>query len=135
MNKKYVLTADHCFVDKKQINNFRYWCACCAVTRGLRAEVPSNNSVSVCAAAGNLALVSLVVTAACAWGRRLLVFNYEGACGSTETPPITNLIQVCKGFSSREGFRFLGFKGCGSRRGWAVAKLRQEMAAEMLWQH
>ncbi|KAK9834175.1 hypothetical protein WJX81_005389 [Elliptochloris bilobata] len=25
MNRKYVLTADHCFVDKKQINNFRYW--------------------------------------------------------------------------------------------------------------
>lgn len=39
MNKKYVLTADHCFVDKKQINNFRYWCACCAVTKGVRAEV------------------------------------------------------------------------------------------------
>ncbi|KAK9836324.1 hypothetical protein WJX81_005312 [Elliptochloris bilobata] len=25
MNRKYVLTADHCFVDKTQINNFRYW--------------------------------------------------------------------------------------------------------------
>lgn len=27
MNRKYVLTADHCFVDKTQINNFQYWCA------------------------------------------------------------------------------------------------------------
>ena len=25
MNRIYVLTADHCFVDKTQINNFRYW--------------------------------------------------------------------------------------------------------------
>ena len=25
MNRRYVLTADHCFVDKTQINNFRYW--------------------------------------------------------------------------------------------------------------
>ena len=25
MNRMYVLTADHCFIDKTQINNFRYW--------------------------------------------------------------------------------------------------------------
>ena len=25
MNRLYVLTADHCFIDKTQINNFRYW--------------------------------------------------------------------------------------------------------------
>jgi hypothetical protein len=23
--RKYLLTADHCFVDKTEINNFRYW--------------------------------------------------------------------------------------------------------------
>ena len=25
LNRKYLLTADHCFVDKKAINNFEYW--------------------------------------------------------------------------------------------------------------
>ena len=25
LNQRYLLTADHCFVDKKAINNFEYW--------------------------------------------------------------------------------------------------------------
>lgn len=25
VNRFYLLTADHCFVDKKAINNFEYW--------------------------------------------------------------------------------------------------------------
>ena len=106
-----MLTADHCFVDKKQINNFRYWCACCAVAWGLRARACSDLRLSVGAAASNLALVSVAVTAACAWSRRLLVFNYEAPCGSTETPPITNLIQVRIWFSTPDGYA-----ACGSRR-------------------
>ena len=81
MDRKYVLTADHCFVDKTQINNFRYWCvpaARAAVVPTAARSTPKNSRLlSVC-------------FARC----RLLIFKYNAPCGAVVAPPITDVIQV-----------------------------------------
>ena len=129
MNRKYVLTADHCFVDKKQINNFRYWhahillqpqCACCfcqpASCGAQRRLSYSDNDMPIqpllwqCTYCG-VAMSSLCSAAllptwmlcrrcrADCWPClcRLLVFNYKAPCGATDSPPITDVIQVSAG--------------------------------------
>ena len=80
MNRKYVLTADHCFVDKTQINNFQYWCA----------PIAGAAVLSVARSASYKCRLLSVCSMRC----RLLIFKYNAPCGATVASPITSVIQV-----------------------------------------
>ena len=100
----YVLTADHCFIDKTQINNFRYWRAHPLFTSyALTCSAAAVNCfhMAPCPACSFCKLQQLAQGCLrnfgsddCVDAHRLLIFNYDAPCGATESPPITEVIQA-----------------------------------------